>query len=112
MIKRFGGSGGLRDLGLLESTVGRPQASFDGDDLYKTIFDKAAALFQSLLKNHPFVDGNKRTALASSGIFLKINGYRLTNTHEEEVEFAVSVDNQNLSFEEIAQWLEKNSKKI
>jgi len=110
MVKLFGGSHGLRDVGLLESAVFRPQASFDGKDLYLTIFDKAAALLQSLLKNHPFVDGNKRTALTSAGIFLKINGYNLINAHKEEVEFAVKVDNQNLTLKEISAWLEKHSK--
>ncbi len=109
MVKRFGGSHGVRDIGLVESAVGRPQATFDGNDLYETVFDKAAALLQSLLKNHPFVDGNKRTALSSAGIFLKDNGYRLKNTHKEEVEFAVRVDNENLSVEEISAWLKKCS---
>lgn len=111
-VKRFGGSQGIRDIGLVESAVARPRASFGGEDLYINIFDKAAALLQSLLKNHPFVDGNKRTALASAGVFLKINGYKLTNTHEKEVEFAVRVDNQNLTLEQISSWLQKNSKKV
>lgn len=111
-IKRFGGSKGVRDLSLVESAVGRPQASFEGKDLYPTVFEKAAALLQSLLKNHPFVDGNKRTALSSAGIFLKLNGYKLINTHREEVEFAIKVDNERLTLEEIASWLKKNSKKI
>ena len=110
MVKRFGGSIGVRDIGLVESAVARPQATFDGVDLYDTIFDKAAALLQSLLKNHPFVDGNKRTALTSAGIFLKMNGYNLKNYHEEEVEFGVNVDNKHLSIEEISAWLKKHSK--
>lgn len=109
MIRRFSGSHGLRDLGLLESAVLRPRSSFGGQDLYLDTFSKAAALLQSLLKNHPFVDGNKRTALTSAGIFLKINGYRLTNSHKEEVEFAIKVDNENLSLEQIANWLKMHS---
>ncbi len=112
VTKRTGGSQGVRDLGLLESAVFRPQASFDGRDLYKNIFDKAAALLQSLLKNHPFVDGNKRTALASAGVFLKLNGYKLINLHKEEVEFAIKVDNEHLELQKISSWLKKNSKKI
>lgn len=111
-IKIFGGSSGIRDIGLIESAVARPRATFDGKDLYKTIFDKSAALLQSLLKNHAFVDGNKRTAIVSAGIFLKLNGYKLINTHDEEVKFAIKVDNQNLTIQEIARWLKKNSKKI
>lgn len=111
-IKRFGGSRRIRDIGLIESAVARPRASFGGKDLYKNIFDKSAALLQSLLKNHPFVDGNKRTALSSAGIFLKINGYKLINTHEQEIAFAVKVDNQNLTLGQISSWLKKNSRKI
>lgn len=112
IVRRTGGSFGTRDLGLVESAAGRPQASFDGKDLYETLFDKAAALLQSLLKNHPFVDGNKRTALTSAGIFLKMNGWRLNNSHKEEIEFAVSVDNSNMSQEKISKWLKEHSEKI
>lgn len=111
MLKRFGGSYGVRDISLVESAAGRPQATYDGKDLYENIFDKAASLLQSLLKNHPFVDGNKRTALTSAGIFLKMNGYTLKNYHKEEVEFGVDVDNKHLSLEEISKWLKKHSKK-
>lgn len=111
MVNRFGGSHGVREITLVESAVARPQATYDGIDLYTDIFTKAAALLQSLLKNHPFVDGNKRTALTSAGIFLQMNGYMLKNYHEEEVEFAVSVDNAHLSVEEIADWLKKHVKK-
>ncbi|MEK7617447.1 MAG: type II toxin-antitoxin system death-on-curing family toxin [Patescibacteria group bacterium] len=111
MVKRFGGSFGIRDLGLIESAVARPQASFGEEYLYKSIFDKAAALLQSLLKNHAFVDGNKRTALTSAGLFLKKNGYKLINQHKEEVEFAVRVDNENLTIEQISKWLKEHSVK-
>lgn len=112
MIKRFGGSMGVRDIGLLESAVGRPLASFDNKDLYPNIFYKSAALLQSLLKNHPFVDGNKRTALSSAGLFLRVNGYLLKNMHKEEVEFAIRVDKEHLSIEQIAAWIKKYTKKI
>lgn len=110
-IKRFGGSSGIRDVGLIESALGRPQASFGGEDLYPTIFNKAAALMHSILKNHAFVDGNKRTALAGTGIFLKINGYNLENQHKEEITFALSVENGKLSLEDIASWLQNHCKK-
>jgi len=111
MVKRFGGSRGIRDIGLVESAVARPMATFDSVDLYENIFDKAAALLQSLLKNHPFVDGNKRTALSSAGIFLKMNGYIFKNYHEEEIEFGVNVDNKHLSVEDISTWLKSHSEK-
>jgi len=112
MVKRFGGSHGVRDMGLVESAVARPQATFGGEYLYQSIFDKGAALLQSLLKNHPFIDGNKRTALTSAGLFLKINGWRLKNTHNEEIEFAVKVDNYNLTLEQISKWLKDHSIKL
>ena len=120
MVKRFGGSFGVRDLGLIESAVARPQSGFGGEYLYKqslraealkNIYDMAAALLQSLLKNHPFVDGNKRTALTSTAIFLKLNNIDLKNYHEEEVVFAVSVDNNHLSLEEISSWLKEHTEK-
>jgi death on curing protein len=110
-VKRYGGSQGIRDLGLVESAVARPQSGFGGEYLYTNIFDMAAALLQSLLKNHPFVDGNKRTALFSTGIFLKLNGFRLINNGKDEVEFAVRVDNSNLTLEEISAWLKENCQK-
>jgi len=112
MVKRFGGSHGVRDLRLVESAVGRPKSTFGGEYLYNSIFDKAAALLQSLLKNHPFVDGNKRTALTSAGLFLKKNNYKLINNHQEEVEFAVRVDNGNLTVEQISKWLKEHSNKL
>lgn len=112
MIKRFGGSMGVRDIGLLESAVARPLVSFDGKDLYPDIFYKSAAFLQSLLKNHPFVDGNKRTALTSAGLFLRVNGYMLKNMHKEEVEFAIRVDNEHLSLSQIVAWLKKYTKRI
>jgi len=110
LVKRIGGSAGVRDMGLIESAVARPQSGFNGKYLYTNIFDMAAALLQSLLKNHPFVDGNKRTALTSASIFLEINGYLLNRNDNEIVEFAVRVDNANLTLEEISEWLEKNTK--
>lgn len=112
MVKRFGGSHGIRDMGLVESAAARPQATFGGKYLYLSIFDKAAAFLQSLLKNHPFVDGNKRTALTSAGLFLWKNGHRLINNHIKEVEFAVKVDNGNLTIEQISKWLKDHSVKI
>lgn len=111
-VKRYGGSHGVRDIGLVKSAVARPQTTFDGKYLYISIFDKAAALLQSLLKNHSFVDGNKRTALTSSGLFLWKNGYRLVNNHKEEIEFAIKVDNGNLTIQQISKWLKEHSVKI
>src|SRR5579859_834077 len=70
-IERYGGSHGIRDIGLIESALFRPQSSFGGEDLYPDFFDKAAVLVHSLLLNHAFVDGNKRTAMATVLVFLE-----------------------------------------
>jgi death-on-curing protein len=112
MVKRFGGSHGIRDLGLIESAVKRPATTFDGKDLYPDVFTKAAALMHSPLKNHAFLDGNKRTAYSSCGIFLKFNGYVLKNMHTESLQFAMNIENNSLEIEAIADWLEKHSKKV
>lgn len=65
----------------------------------------------SLLKNHAFVDGNKRTAYSSCGVFLKINGYKLQNLHKTSLEFTMNVENNSLELEDIAAWLKKHTKK-
>jgi death-on-curing protein len=83
LVVTTGGEHGIRDLGLLESAVARPQATFDGADLYPDLFLKTAALMESLSQNHPFVDGNKRTAITAAAMFLQLNGYVLQTTNEE-----------------------------
>jgi len=104
LIDETGGSHGLRDAGLLASAVARPQATFEGKDLYPDIFRKAAALMESLIKSHPFVDGNKRTAVTSAGIFLQMNGFSLEVPQKELVRFAVAYAAKNLSFDEAVVW--------
>ena len=112
MISLYGGSHGIRDLGLVESAISRPKATFGGSDLYPDIFAKAAALFHSLMFNHAFVDGNKRTTISTTARFLNLNEYDLDVSEREFVDFPLRVENNRLSLEEIAKWLEKNSKKI
>lgn len=111
-IERYGGSHGLRDLGLLESAIYRPQTTFGGQDLYPSIFNKAAALFQSLIMNHPFVDGNKRTATTSVLVFLETNGYSLKVAQKELVKFVLKAEKEDLDAEQISSWLKKNSVRI
>ena len=109
LIQRTGGSGGVRDVGLLESALSRPQATFGGQELYPDLWGKAAALMQSLIQNHPFVDGNKRTALAATGIFLELNGHTLTAGNEEALEFTRQVTRGRITLQEMAGWLEAHS---
>lgn len=112
MIEEYGGSFGIRDLGLIQSALARPQSSFDGDDLYSDIFSKAASLFHSLIFNHAFVDGNKRASMTATARFLYLNGYELDVTQKEFVAFPLRVENTHPSFEEILAWFKKNSRRI
>lgn len=105
MIERYGGSFGIRDVGLIQSAIARPQTSFGGEDLCPSIIDKAAALFHSLIFNHAFVDGNKRTAMTATARFLYINGYELAVDEKEFVDFPLRVEKKRLNIEEITKWL-------
>ena len=109
LISETGGVHGVRDLGLLLSAVARPQATFDGQDLYPYLFLKAAALLESLVGNLAFVDGNERTAITSTGLFLRINGYRLTADNQQLEAFILQCA-QRLNFlEQMALWLKSHS---
>jgi death-on-curing protein len=105
MIVTTGGGHGVRDVGLLASAVARPQATFGGEDLYPDVFTKAAALMASLIQNHPFVDGNKRTGITAAGLFLRRNGWRLQTSNEELERFTLRVATERVPIEEIAGWL-------
>jgi death-on-curing protein len=111
LVQKYGGSHGIRDFDLLISAVSRPQASFGGEDLYKNIFSKASALLHSLVLNHPFIDGNKRTGSASCIRFLYLNGYVLKVGNEELVQFVLEVANKKVDLDEIAAWLKKHSQR-
>ncbi len=82
-IERFGGTAGVRDVGLLDSALAQPQATFGGELLHPTLAEQAAAYLYHLSKNHPFVDGNKRTAFAVMDTFLRLNGKCLLLTNDE-----------------------------
>ena len=112
LIEETGGSHGVRDLGMLLSTIGRPQASFDDQDLYLDLFSKAAALMESLIRNHPFIDGNKRTGVTAAGLFLRRNGYRLTATNVDLVAITIKIAQSQSNLEELTIWFRYNSQPI
>lgn len=109
LIRETGGSHGVRDLSLLLSAVSRPQSTFEGRNLYPDIYNQAAALMESLVRNHPFVDGNKRTGVVAAGLFLRINGFRLVSQQEELVAIAVRVATGRIQLDELAGRLRSNS---
>jgi len=109
MVKIGGGRAEIHDFTLLHSAIERPKASFGRRELYPTLWLKATALIHSLIKNHPFDDGNKRTAYYSTKRFLYINGYLLEAKLREVVIFTKSVDIKNLTKNKIENWLRSHS---
>lgn len=108
-IDRYGGSHGIRDLSLLESALFRPQSIYANSELYPTIFDKAASLMHSLIFNHCFVDGNKRTATVASIIFLSLNDYSFTLSEDLLVKKVLQIEIEQWNVERISLWLKTNS---
>ncbi|QTN01605.1 type II toxin-antitoxin system death-on-curing family toxin [Sediminibacillus dalangtanensis] len=102
---------GVKESSLLDSAINRPRQSVLGRDAYLTIEEKAAAIFESIVKNHAFHNANKRTALASMIVFLKINQYRWTMGIEEEQDFTVDVVNHKYTFEEIVSTIKRFTEK-
>lgn len=108
LLEQFGGMPGIRDEGLLESAVSQPQATFFGELLHPTIHVQAAAYLYHLAKNHPFLDGNKRTAFGAMEAFLRLNGYNLDFSDEEAYQIVMQVAQGEMSKEELARLLEQH----
>ena len=109
LIKNTGGASGMRDEGLLESAVNTPFATFDSAQLYPTIQQKAARLGFGLVKNHPFVDGNKRIGTLAMLTFLEINGVNLNYTDEELITLGLSLADGSISEKEVLEWIIKHN---
>ncbi|MEQ1554455.1 MAG: type II toxin-antitoxin system death-on-curing family toxin [Ferruginibacter sp.] len=108
-IDDFGGAKGVRDLGHLESAIARPFQTFGGENLYKTAYEMAAALGESLIINHPFMDGNKRTGLLGILSLLFENNLLLKATEEETYDLTIKISTGEIKFEEIVIWLKNNT---
>jgi death-on-curing protein len=105
-IELFGGNTGIRDEGLLDSALAQPQATFGGELLHPTIHEQAAAYLYHLAMNHPFIDGNKRTAFAVMDTFITLNGYSLNLSAEETYNMVIRVVRREISKEELSAFLE------
>lgn len=104
-IRRFGGTFGVRDFGLIEAAIFRPQSGY-----YDDILGEAAALWESLSQNHPFIDGNKRVAFAAMDVFLRINGWTVTATPNEIYEHMMFLyESGQFNFAELNVWLIANA---
>ncbi len=104
LIDHFGGAPGVRDLGLLESALYRPRTGY-----YRDIAEMAAALFESLLMNHPFIDGNKRVAFFATDVFLRLNGWKLKVESKEGHEFLIGLlDRGACDYDHLLPWIRES----
>ena len=108
IIKQTGGSEGLRDLGMLESSLGQPRQTFAGQNLYSTLAGKTSALGFSLIMNHPFIDGNKRIGHASVDAFLMLNGSELFASVDDGESEILAVAAGQRSREQFQEWIEQH----
>ncbi len=105
LIAQTGGSFGVRDIGRLESSLAQPRMTFDGVELYPTLVEKAATLGFSIIQNHPFLDGNKRTGHAAMEIFLFLNGFEIRSSTDEQEKAVLQVASGKMSREEFSGWV-------
>jgi death on curing protein len=111
-IEKYGGADGVRDDGLLESAIARPYQTFGGEYLYTSIFEKAAAMAESLIINHPFVDGNKRTGFLGMFAVLNEGNYFISVPDNEIYNLTIGISTGKIKFDEIVEWLKNNSEKF
>jgi len=109
-VERYGGALGIRDLALLESAIAAPTASYQGEFLHGSLYEIAAAYLFHLVKNHPFVDGNKRVALISTIVFLGFNDLALTAEADELTSLVLGVADGSVSKAEVAVFLKSNTR--
>lgn len=109
VLVKDGGAGGVRDIGRLEAVVSVQHQVVFGEELYATVFTKAAALIRGIIGDHPFTDGNKRTAMLAGLTLLEVNGYNFTAQRGELENFAVRVATNHLDIDAIADWLKRHS---
>jgi len=110
MIERYGGSAGIRDIGLLQSAVAMPQASFGGQFLHADLFERAAAYLFHIVQNHPFVDGNKRVGAMAAFTFLKLNGLTLTAPDTDFENVILLVAQGELTKADVAEFFRKHAR--
>lgn len=108
MYKATGGTPGIRDIGALESALYHAYASFEGKDLYPTVEEKAARQVYGIIRNHPFIDGNKRTGLFIMLVFLELNGIRLKFSQYELIQLGIGIAEGKASSKYIKKWISRH----
>lgn len=111
LIERFGGTFGIRNKGLLESSLNNAFQTFDGEELYKTDVEKIAVISYSIIRNHPLIDGNKRLGISVLLILCKLNNIILEYTREEAVDLAIRIAEGSIDIEDVVEWIKKHEKK-
>ncbi len=109
LLERFGGSSGVRDRALLDSALNRPFQTFDGNELYPSPIEKAAAMLESVVKNHPFIDGNKRTGYVLARLCLMKERVDILADQNQKYAFVIGVSTGKMDFEQIKEWLERHT---
>ena len=112
VVEETGGLHGVRDHGVVLSCEASPKQKVFGQELYPSIFLKAAVYARTIIMHHPFLDGNKRTGMALAAVFLENNGHLVKSGEGSVEKMALKIIKNKLEIEEIAEWLKKNSKKI
>jgi death-on-curing protein len=109
LIDKFGGSHGIRDSAALGSAVTRPFQTFDKKELYPSALEKVASMIESILINHPFIDGNKRTGYTLMRLFLIQNGFDISASQSNKYEFVINIASGTLKYEGFVSWLKSNT---
>jgi death-on-curing protein len=107
LIERYGGAKGIRDKNLLESALSRPYQTFDRKELYNTTVEKAAALIESIITNHPFLDGNKRFGYVAMRLLLLEEGLDIEAKEDEKYIFVIAIAEGKLKYSDICDWIKK-----
>jgi death-on-curing protein len=110
LIESFGGATGIRDRGALESAINRPDQTFDGQELYPSPIDKAAAIFESIISNHPFIDGNKRTAYTLMRLVLMESKMDIDLGQNQKFDFIIKAAKGEFTYDQIRTWIKINLK--
>lgn len=110
LIEKYGGIHGVRDENALDSAINRPYGIFDGKEFYPTVEEKSAAIIESIIVNHPFLDGNKRIGYVVFRIILLNGGKDIKATEEEKYEFVIGVASGELRYDGILSWIKSHIK--
>ena len=109
VITVFGGANGIREISALESAISRPFQTFGGGELYPSVIEKAAAIGESIIMNHPFTDGNKRTGYLLMETILRMDGMKIIATDDDLYTFIIKITTGEIRFDEIVKWLQANT---